>query len=221
MTRVLLAAACLLAALGAQAAAPRLLEWDALQPPPAKPLEDPFASLGEGQLDSLRELVRARMLAALGVPVTDAGRVKQAELTRQLEAQGVAIEPLLTQREAIIEQRRREAETGVAALDGAAVALSGYLLPVGTTGERTDEFLLVASPGSCSHAQPPPANQVVRVRAPQPLAVTAQYTPATVRGTLRVEPHSTLVFLVDGEREVSSTYVLHHAVVTLYLPAGR
>jgi len=221
MMRGLLAAACLLAALGAQAAAPRLLEWDAMQPPPAKPLEDPFASLGEEQLDSLRELVRARMLAALGVPVTDAGRVKQAELTRQLEAQGVAIEPLLAQREAIIEERRREAETGVAGLDGAAIELSGYLLPVGMKGDRTDEFLLVASPGSCSHAQAPPANQVVHVRAPQQLAVTAQYTPATVRGTLRVEPHATLVFVVDGKREVSSTYALHHAVVMLHLPAGR
>jgi hypothetical protein len=118
-------------------------------------------------------------------------------------------------------QRRHEAETGVAALDGAAIELSGYLLPVGMNGDGTDEFLLVASPGSCSHAQPPPANQVVHVRARQPLAVTAQYTPATVRGTLRVEPHSTLVFVVDGEREVGSTYALHHAVVTLYLPAGR
>ena len=221
MMRVLLAAACLLAALGAQAAASRLLEWDALQPPAAKPLDDPFASLSEEQLDSLRELVRARMLAALGVPATDAGRVKQAELTRQLEAQGVAIEPLLAQREAIIEQRRREAETGVAALDGDEIELSGYLLPVGLNGDRADEFLLVAGPGSCSHAQPPAANQVVHVRAPQQLAVTAQYTPATVRGTLRVEPHATLVFVVDGEREVSSTYALHHAVVTLHLPAGR
>lgn len=219
--RVLIAAACLLAALGAQAAAPRPLEWDALQPPPAKPLEDPFASLGDEQLDALRQLVRARMLASLGLPLSDAGRVKQAELTRQLEAQGVSIEPLLAQREAIIEQRRRAAETGVAALDGAAIELSGYLLPVGTNGDRTDEFLLVASPGSCSHAQPPPANQVVHVRARQPLAVTAQYTPATVRGTLGVEPHSTLVFVVDGEREVGSTYALHHAVVTLHLPAGR
>jgi uncharacterized protein len=221
MMRGLIAAACLLAALGAQAAAPRLLEWDALQPPPARPLENPFPSLSEEQRDSLRDLVRARMLAALGVPVADAGRVKQAELTRQLEAQGVAIEPLLAQREAIIEQRRREAETGVTALDGAAIELSGYLLPVGMNGDRTDEFLLVASPGSCSHAQPPPANQVVHVRAPQPLEVTAQYMPATVRGTLRVEPHSTVVFVVDGEREVGSTYALHHAVVTLHLPAGR
>jgi hypothetical protein len=221
MIRVLLAAACLLAALGAQAAAPHLLEWDALQPRAAKPLDDPFASLSEEQLDSLRELVRARMLAALGVPVTDAGRVKQADLTRQLEAQGVAIEPLLAQREAIIEQRRREAETGVAALDGAEIELSGYLLPVGMNGARTDEFLLVAGPGSCSHAQPPPANRVVHVRVPQPLAVTAQYTPATVRGTLRVDPQSTLVFVVDGDREVGSTYALHHAVVTLHLPAGR
>jgi hypothetical protein len=221
MIRVVLAAACLLAALGARAAAPHLLEWDALQPRAAKPLDDPFARLSEEQLDSLRELVRARMLAALGVPVTDAGRVKQAELTRQLEAQGVVIEPLLAQRDAIIEQRRREAETAVAALDGAEIELSGYLLPVGMSGDRTDEFLLVAGPGSCSHAQPPPANQVVHVRVPQPLAVTAQYTPATVRGTLRVDPQSTLVFVVDGDREVGSTYALHHAVVTLHLPAGR
>jgi hypothetical protein len=143
--RVLIAAACLIAVLSAQATAPRPLEWDALQPPPAKPLDDPFANLADEQLDALRQLVRARTLTALGVPVSDAGRVKQAEITRQLEAQGVAIEPLLAQREAIIEQRRREAETGVASLDGAQVELTGYLLPVGTNGDRTGVFLLLAS----------------------------------------------------------------------------
>ena len=62
--------------------------------------------------------------------------MRQAELAQQLESQGVAVEPLLAQRDAIIEQRRRFAEAGVVALDGATVQLSGYLLPVGWQGER-------------------------------------------------------------------------------------
>lgn len=157
----------------------------------------------------------------LGVPVTEAGLWRQVESTRQLELPRVAVKPLLARRDAIIEQRGREAESGVAALDGAAVELSGYLLPVGWQGERAHEFVLVAVPGACSHAQPRSANQVVRVRIAQPLAVSAQYTAARVRGTLRIQPHATPVFVIDGQREIASSYELHRAVVTLHPPAGR
>jgi hypothetical protein len=219
--RGLPAAACLLlcalAANAVLAAAPRVFDWDALQPPPIIALDNPFDRLSERQLDTARELVRARMLASLGVPLSEAGRMRQAELAQQLESQGVAVEPLLAQRDAIIEQRRRFAEAGVVALDGATVQLSGYLLPVGWQGERAHEFLLVAVPGACSHAQPPPPNQVVRVRLAQPLAVSTQYSAATVRGLLRIKPHSTHVFVIDGERAIASTYELERAAVTLQL----
>ena len=98
--RGLPAAACLLlcalAANAVLAAAPRVFDWDALQPPPIIALDDPFDRLSERQLDTARELVRARMLASLGVPLSEAGRLRQAELAQQLECERPAIPPCLS-----------------------------------------------------------------------------------------------------------------------------
>jgi hypothetical protein len=51
----------------------------------------------------------------------------------------------------------------------------------------------------------------------QPLAVSTQYSAATVRGLLHIRPHATHVFVIDGEREIASTYELAGAAVTLQL----
>jgi hypothetical protein len=209
-----LAAACgLLFVLGVQAAPPAPLDWAALRPPPAAAPDDPFARLADAQLDALRELVRARMLAALGLPVTEAGKAREAELMRQLESQGVAVEPLLAQRDAIIEQRRREGAAGVAALEGKTVELTGYLLAVAGDGRPAADFLFVEIPGSCSHATPPPPNQVLRVRSARPVQLTDAYTPATVHGRLRLRPERVSVFAVDGEVSVASSYAMDDADV--------
>ena len=61
-------------------------------------------------------------------------------------------------------RRRVAAETGTPALDGTAVQVRGYLVPVATQGDRVTEFLLVPDVGACSHAQLPPPNQVVWLR---------------------------------------------------------
>jgi uncharacterized protein len=53
----------------------------------------------------------------------------------------------------------------VAAMDGAAVRIAGYVVPLEASGRRQAEFLLVPYFGACIHAPPPPANQIIHVLA--------------------------------------------------------
>lgn len=75
----------------------------------------------------------------------------------------------------------------VAALDGAAVRLSGYIVPLEGDARALREFLLVPYHGACIHTPPPPANQIVLVRTAQPLSGLRTMDIAQVRGVLRTE----------------------------------
>jgi len=55
-------------------------------------------------------------------------------------------------------------------LDGAAVKLPGYLVPLDESKAGITEFLLVPYFGACVHSPPPPANQIVLVQPAKPLA---------------------------------------------------
>ena len=162
--RFLVAVGLSLALAAPSEAAPRLVEWSALRPPPAAEEADPFAALPDALLDALRNLVRSRALEAQGFPVTDEVRREREAWTRQVESKGASVAALLARRDAIMAQRRAAAEGTVAALDGQAVLLPGFLLPIAMKDGRATEFVFVALPGACSHVSQPPPNQVVRVR---------------------------------------------------------
>lgn len=51
----------------------------------------------------------------------------------------------------------------VTALDGAAIKLPGYLVPLDESKVGITEFLLVPYFGACIHTPPPPANQIIHV----------------------------------------------------------
>jgi uncharacterized protein len=57
----------------------------------------------------------------------------------------------------------------VHALDGVAVKLPGYVVPLGEVNGLLTEFLLVPYFGACIHTPPPPANQIVHVILDAPL----------------------------------------------------
>jgi len=189
--------------------------WQDLRPMPVEDVEDPFTAMPDEQIETLRLLVRARVLEARGFPVTDDARRWRAELERRLAAQGVDSDVLLLQRDAIIAGRRAAAEAGVASLDGHAIRLAGYLLPVAMLGGRVIEFLLVAAPGACSHASQPPPNQLVRVRPSQPQPATGPYAAASIRGTLRLRLEERSVHAIDGEIMVTSTYAIDDATIVV------
>lgn len=77
----------------------------------------------------------------------------------------------------------------IQALHGRRVKIAGYVVPLETDGEVTAEFLLVPYFGACIHVPPPPANQVVHVRAvgKDTVAARSWYETVWVIGRLAVE----------------------------------
>lgn len=73
----------------------------------------------------------------------------------------------------------------VAALDGAALKLPGYVVPLDEVDGNLKEFLLVPYFGACIHTPPPPANQIVHVVASKPLKGFRMMDAVWVSGTLK------------------------------------
>jgi hypothetical protein len=61
-------------------------------------------------------------------------------------------------------------------LDGVAIRLPGYLVPLDESGNGIKEFLLVPYFGACIHTPPPPANQIVLVQPQNQPRATARWT---------------------------------------------
>ena len=70
-------------------------------------------------------------------------------------------------------------------MDGQAVRLPGFVVPLEETREGLREFLLVPYFGACIHTPPPPANQIIHVRLDKPLAGVRSMDAVWVSGTLR------------------------------------
>jgi len=208
-------AALLALALPAHAAegAVQALAWDDLRPASVEEVADPFAQMPDEQVEMLRVFVRSRVLEARGFPMTDDARRTREDLAGKLAAQGVDVDAMLARRDAVIAARRQAAEAGVVTLDGEEARLSGFLLRVAGIDRRAIEYVLVSAAGACSHAVPPPPNQIVRIRLAQPSGLAGDYLPATVAGTLRLRPESGSVHVVDGERVLASNYTIDDGVV--------
>jgi len=73
----------------------------------------------------------------------------------------------------------------VSALDGAAVKLTGYVVPLEGGKAALKEFLLVPYFGACVHSPPPPANQIVHVVADAPASGLHTMDAVSVTGTLK------------------------------------
>jgi len=76
----------------------------------------------------------------------------------------------------------------VAALDGKAIRLGGYPVPLESDEKGNSTlFFLVPYPGACIHVPPPPPNQLVLVRYPKGIPLEDIYAPLWVSGKLKVE----------------------------------
>jgi hypothetical protein len=71
-------------------------------------------------------------------------------------------------------------------VDGQAVRLPGFVVPLDETPAGLTSFLLVPYFGACIHTPPPPANQIVHVRSATPVKARTM-DPVWVRGTLKIE----------------------------------
>jgi hypothetical protein len=73
-------------------------------------------------------------------------------------------------------------------LDGKHVRIGGYVVPLDFESTTVKEFLLVPFVGACIHVPPPPANQIIYVKAEKGFEVAGQFDPVTVTGTIKTEP---------------------------------
>ncbi|MEY8879132.1 MAG: DUF3299 domain-containing protein [Leptothrix sp. (in: b-proteobacteria)] len=71
-----------------------------------------------------------------------------------------------------------------AQLNGAAVRIAGYLVPLDEVKGDISEFLLVPYFGACIHTPPPPSNQIVHVLPAQPVKGIKGMTPVWISGKL-------------------------------------
>lgn len=76
----------------------------------------------------------------------------------------------------------------VTALNGEKVKIGGYVVALDFESTSVKEFLLVPFVGACIHVPPPPANQIVYVKAAKAFELTDIFEPVTVTGTIKTEP---------------------------------
>jgi hypothetical protein len=189
----------------AQAADPQEISWDTLAPPAAV-IENPFESLSDDQMDSLRQILRFEAQAERSDDAE--ARTEAQGLRKQLAEDGLDVDGLFAARLAIME-KREAAATGVNEdLVGTSVRLPGYVLPLEFKDRKAVEFLLVPTVGACIHTPPPPANQVVHVVYPQGIEVSGLFTPVWITGPLEAENSVQNIGYVDGEAPVSVSYIM-------------
>jgi uncharacterized protein len=78
------------------------------------------------------------------------------------------------------------------AMDGQAVRIAGYLVPLDENKSGLTRFLLVPYFGACIHTPPPPSNQIIDVTPTSPSRFKV-ITPIWVTGKLRVERSDTVL----------------------------
>jgi hypothetical protein len=75
----------------------------------------------------------------------------------------------------------------VAELNGKHVKIGGYVVPLDFEATSVKEFLLVPFVGACIHVPPPPANQIIYVKAAKPFSISGAFDPVSVVGKLQTE----------------------------------
>jgi hypothetical protein len=98
-------------------------------------------------------------------------------------------------------------------LDGAAIKLPGYLVPLDESKAGITEFLLVPYFGACVHSPPPPANQIVLVVPAKPITGYQTMDTVWVSGRLRTARQNSPMG--------TSAYRLEAALVDRYQAPAR
>ena len=210
----LLLAIALLASAEAQV---REITWDDLLPKETVAFDDPFEKLSEEQLLDLGMIARIRFLIE-GEKVSPDGpdAKEEKKLVAKLIDQSIDVEWILSQRERVVEMRRKRAEQVDDSVDGQRIRIPGYMLPLARSEAGVTEFLLVPWVGACIHTPPPPPNQMVHVSIPGGTEDRGRFAAIWLDGTIELKPGSYDLFLVDGTRSVNVAYTLKPEAITEY-----
>ncbi len=93
----------------------------------------------------------------------------------------------------------------VADLNGKRVAIGGYVVPLDFDATTVKEFLLVPFVGACIHVPPPPANQIVYVKAEKGFEIGGPFDPVTVTGLMKTD--TAFTGLADAAYTIESAAV--------------
>lgn len=201
----------------AQASAVRELNWSDLVPE-AVQFDDPFEALAREQLEYLGFVARIRNMIEAGKAVSEETRKEALELEATLEKDGIDVDGLLARRDEIRELRKKRASRVVGELDGLAVKMPGYLLPLEFSDHKITEFLLVPWVGACIHTPPPPPNQIVHVVLEDVNGYESRsiYEPVWVAGELYTQATTQNLFLKDGSSDINVGYRIKAEKVEKY-----
>jgi len=192
---------------------PPELNWDELAPE-MEPIDNPFQSMDQEQIDRLRDILWIRQTPP--EEVTDEDRERESQLVKELADAGVDADYMLEQRDIIMEKYRVAATATVPEVLGRKVRIPGYLLPLDVKDGAITEFLLVPTIGACIHTPPPPPNQMVFVRYEQGFADASLYTPVWISGELREDNRKANARFLDGASQIEVTYAMDADLVQSY-----
>lgn len=216
--RAWIALTALLASAALPAEPPRVLQWQDLAGK-AQPIENPFAGFSRDQLAWLTDVAAVRDRRDQGdKTLTSADLANEKAATRKLEQSGLDVDGLLAKRRQISEVRKGQGAVLNRTLDGQAVRIPGYLLPLELKGRKVSEFLLVPWVGACIHTPPPPPNQIVHVKPETPYEMSGMFEPIWVTGRLSLGAAKKSLYMVDGSSDLDIGYTIVANRVEPYKP---
>ena len=221
MARILLGAvfAASLSALSSMVAAETgYLDWALLANDDAHVFEDPFREMAPDHLIALVAVVRLQEeldSGTLDKAVQPRVAARIAQKRAALEAAGIDIEWLISQRWVVAERRRAASLAVNTALEGSEVRIGGYLIPAPPTEDGKPSAYLVPERGMCSHMPPPPPNQLLRIETSALPDLSRIYEPVIVTGRLRAVETTREFFFIDGPVQMWSAWTVSAAKVDM------
>ena len=179
------------------------MDWSLLIDQSVQDYDDPYRDLSLEQLASLVTVGQLREKAEQGETID---KEKLSRETASLTEKGIDVDDLIAQRWIVAERRERAAISGNKAVDGREVILYGFVIGAPADADGTSTAYLVPERGMCSHMNPPPPNQMVRLRLPNNWQPKAMYQPVQVSGLLSIDPTIRTVQVVDGPMPMHATY---------------
>lgn len=206
-------------------AEPETISWSQLVDESARDFEDPFKALSVSDLSDLSTVVRLRERLKSEEVASDA-RPRLLERLRlkedSLEAEGIDIEWLLSQRWIVAEKRQASAWASNPDLDGRDVTIRGFLLLGRFPEGEGPAAYLVPEAGMCSHMPPPPPNQLLRLELPEGSEFpNGLYAPVELKGHLDRSHSDRAVHVVDGIVPMRSAWALEVTKMTAFSRTAR
>ncbi len=203
----------LFSALPCNGSAVREIEWKDLIPE-LPPQDNPLTGLSEQEVGFIEWIIYLREF--LPEEVTEENKEYHDEMNEalpELKEKGIDVDKIIAER-----QYRNSAVNKN--LDGKAIKLAGYLLPLNLSGNAVTDFLLVPYVGACIHAPPPPQNQIVHAVTATPTDFESDelFKPVSVTGRLKAKSLSKELFLVDGSSDIYIGYSMSVDRIEEYRP---